>query len=120
MSTYYDNYQTPIGQMEITANDSTVEAIHFVDTVRPVQANSVTNLVKRQMLEYFAGQRQRFDLPLGAKGTDFQQQVWQALCGIEYGATCSYSDIAQTINNPKAVRAVGSANGRNPLTIVVP
>ena len=120
MNTYYDHYHTPIGNMEITASNSVVEAIHFVDTVHPVCPNSVTNVAKQQMLEYFDGSRQSFDLPLGAQGTDFQKQVWQALCTIEYGETCSYSDIANKIKNPKAVRAVGSANGRNPLTIVVP
>jgi methylated-DNA-[protein]-cysteine S-methyltransferase len=59
-------------------------------------------------------------LKLNAQGTTFQHQVWQELCNIEYGQTCSYADIAKSINNPKAVRAVGAANGRNPLTIVVP
>lgn len=120
MNSYYDNYQTPIGNMEITASNTAVEAIDFVETLHPVRSNAVTDLVKQQMLEYFDGNRQTFDLPLGAQGTDFQQQVWQALCGIDFGHTCSYSDIANKINNPKAVRAVGAANGRNPLTIVVP
>ncbi len=73
-----------------------------------------------QFAAYFAGQLQRFDLPLAAKGTPFQQSVWRALCDIPYGETVSYLEIAQSIGNHKAVRAVGAANGRNPLSIIVP
>lgn len=69
---------------------------------------------------YFAGRLQRFSLPLAARGTAFQQAVWQALCDIPYGETRSYSDIARAIGKPEAVRAVGAANGRNPLSIIVP
>ena len=73
-----------------------------------------------QLGQYFAGDRQTFDLPLRATGTAFQQQVWTALTTIPYGATATYRDIAVAIGSPKAVRAVGLANGRNPISIVVP
>ena len=73
-----------------------------------------------QFTAYFAGKLQQFDLPMAAKGTPFQQTVWRALCDIPYGETVSYLEIAQAIGNPKAVRAVGAANGRNPLSIIVP
>ncbi|WP_287146592.1 methylated-DNA--[protein]-cysteine S-methyltransferase [Aeromonas sp.] len=73
-----------------------------------------------QFAAYFAGHLPRFDLPLAAKGTPFQQSVWRALCDIPYGETVSYLEIAQSIGNHKAVRAVGAANGRNPLSIIVP
>ncbi|MFC5706795.1 methylated-DNA--[protein]-cysteine S-methyltransferase [Aeromonas eucrenophila] len=73
-----------------------------------------------QFEAYFAGRLQRFDLPLAARGTPFQQSVWQALCEIPYGETTSYLEIARAIGNPKAMRAVGAANGRNPLSIIVP
>lgn len=73
-----------------------------------------------QFAAYFAGRLKRFDLPLAAKGTPFQQSVWRALCDIPYGKTVSYLEIAQSIGNHKAVRAVGAANGRNPLSIIVP
>ncbi|RSM33097.1 methylated-DNA--[protein]-cysteine S-methyltransferase [Aeromonas salmonicida] len=73
-----------------------------------------------QFAAYFTGRLQRFDLPLAAKGTPFQQSVWRALCDIPYGKTVSYLEIAQSIGNHKAVRAVGAANGRNPLSIIVP
>nr|WP_278044729.1 methylated-DNA--[protein]-cysteine S-methyltransferase [Shewanella maritima] len=74
----------------------------------------------KQLQEYFAGQRVSFDLPLAAKGTEFQHQVWQALVDMPYGSFCSYSDIAKQIARPKAVRAVGAANGANPIAIIVP
>ncbi|MGE4170204.1 MAG: methylated-DNA--[protein]-cysteine S-methyltransferase [Candidatus Margulisiibacteriota bacterium] len=73
-----------------------------------------------QLTAYFRGERRTFDLPLDRAGTRFQNQVWQALSEIPFGTTCSYKDIATRINNPRAVRAVGSANGKNPLCIVVP
>nr|WP_169449722.1 methylated-DNA--[protein]-cysteine S-methyltransferase [Oceanospirillum beijerinckii] len=74
----------------------------------------------QQCQEYFAGQRQNFDLPLAATGTEFQQQVWHALTQIPFGVTWSYQDLANAIGNPKAVRAVGLANGKNPISIIVP
>ncbi|MGL4931998.1 MAG: methylated-DNA--[protein]-cysteine S-methyltransferase [Aeromonas sp.] len=73
-----------------------------------------------QFQAYLAGRLQQFDLPMAARGTPFQQAVWGALCDIPYGETVSYLEIAQAIGNPKAVRAVGAANGRNPLSIIVP
>ena len=75
---------------------------------------------RQQLEEYFHGQRQVFDLTLSPSGTRFQLQVLEALQGIPFGSTCSYADIANRIGNPKAVRAVGAANGRNPLPIVIP
>jgi len=76
--------------------------------------------VKRELKEYFAGERRRFEVPLEPAGTEFQRQVWQALTDIPYGETCSYREIAEIIGNPKAVRAVGAANGANPIPIIVP
>ncbi|MGY3924282.1 methylated-DNA--[protein]-cysteine S-methyltransferase [Aeromonas jandaei] len=73
-----------------------------------------------QFVAYFAGRLQQFDLPLAARGTPFQQAVWRVLCDIPYGETVSYLKIAHAIGNPKSVRAVGAANGRNPLSIIVP
>jgi methylated-DNA-[protein]-cysteine S-methyltransferase len=74
----------------------------------------------RQLGEYFAGKRQRFELALDFAGTEFQRQVWAALLAIPFGETRSYSDIARQIGNPDAVRAVGAANGRNPISIIAP
>ena len=117
---YQDHLETPVGKMQITANQQAVTSIYFVDKTDAVNPSGITARAKQQLQEYFDGERQQFDLPLQARGTKFQQQVWDALCSIEYGQTCSYSDIAVMIENPKAVRAVGAANGKNPLTIVVP
>ncbi|MFO1076322.1 MAG: methylated-DNA--[protein]-cysteine S-methyltransferase [Planctomycetota bacterium] len=75
---------------------------------------------RRQLAEYFAGARTRFDLELAPAGTPFQQRVWRALCAIPFGSTCSYGHIAARIGKPTASRAVGAANGRNPIAIVVP
>jgi methylated-DNA-[protein]-cysteine S-methyltransferase len=74
----------------------------------------------RQLQAYFAGERSAFDIPLAPEGTEFQRTVWKALLEIPYGETCSYSDLARSIGNPAAVRAVGAANGRNPIGIIVP
>lgn len=76
--------------------------------------------VKRELTEYFAGERKRFDVAIEPQGTPFQRQVWAALVEIPYGETRSYREVAEAIGNPKAVRAVGAANGANPLPIIVP
>lgn len=120
MSHYSDYLSTPLGLMEVKANGKAVESIHFVDHSAAPHANTITDLAKQQLEAYFAGDLQEFDLPLAPQGTEFQQQVWTALRTIEYGRTCSYADIATKIRRPKAMRAVGAANGKNPLTIVVP
>jgi methylated-DNA-[protein]-cysteine S-methyltransferase len=77
-------------------------------------------LYRSQLIEYFDGERKEFTIPFDFSGTDFQKDVWKALCNIPYGETVSYSDIANAIKNPKAVRAVGGAIGKNSLTIIVP
>ena len=103
-----------------SASDEAITSILFVENVEKSEPNALTLLAQEQLEEYFHGQRQSFDLPLDAGGTKFQQSVWRELIEIDYGKTCTYQDIANTIANPKAVRAVGSANGKNPMTIVVP
>ncbi|GAB2692220.1 methylated-DNA--[protein]-cysteine S-methyltransferase [Aliiglaciecola aliphaticivorans] len=118
---YYSYLDTPIGQIEVCANNSNIVSIYFSDLKQDFyQGNPVTTEAVTQLKAYFKRQLTRFELPLSAKGTDFQLQVWQALATIPYGATCSYADIANTLQNPKAVRAVGAANGKNPLSIVIP
>ncbi len=84
------------------------------------QKDPVINQTIEQLNEYFLGLRSEFDLPLRLVGSDFQQAVWQALMQVKYGVTASYLDLAQAINNPNAVRAVGTANGANSLAIIVP
>jgi methylated-DNA-[protein]-cysteine S-methyltransferase len=89
------------------------------DLVRD-DADPVLVEAARQLEQYFAGTRTRFELPLALEGTPFQRRVWDALLEIPYGATCSYAELARRIGSPAAVRAAGSANGANPIAIVVP
>ncbi|EJL6398691.1 methylated-DNA--[protein]-cysteine S-methyltransferase [Vibrio navarrensis] len=124
---YYTIAPSPLGEMTLQANDEGILGIWFTtQTTRPddlgqEDANHpVLGLALTQLNEYFSGKRTQFDLPIAAKGTAFQMQVWQALTTIPYGETWSYQELANVIGNPKAVRAVGLANGKNPVSIVVP
>lgn len=118
---YCEYLPTTSGLLKICANEQGISAITFVmQEDAPTIGNAVTKEAKQQLSEYFDQQRKAFDLPLAPVGTQFQQNVWQQLCAIPYGETCSYADIAKQLNNPNAVRAVGSANGKNPISIVVP
>ena len=115
-------YDSPIGLLEIGGNEHYIKSvffrdseIHKIDHPPELLANCV-----QQLKEYFNKQRKEFDLPLLPLGTDFQKAVWGALLDIPYGTTESYFDIAKKLGNPKAVRAVGGANGRNPISIIVP
>ena len=118
---YCEYLPTTSGLLKICANEQSISAITFVmQEDAPAIGNAVTKEAKQQLSEYFDQQRKAFDLPLAPVGTQFQQNVWQQLCAIPYGETCSYADIAKQLNNPNAVRAVGSANGKNPISIVVP
>lgn len=116
---------TPIGALRLLAEDDALVAIHFLESPlepgrRSDHAHPLLAEARRQLVEYFAGDRTGFDLPLRVRGTGFQARVWAALAGISYGRTRSYREIAAEIGRPTAVRAVGAANGRNPLPIVVP
>lgn len=82
--------------------------------------NKMTKLCKKQLEEYYSGNRMIFELPMNLKGTEFQQKVWKELCKIPYGKTITYKEIARNIGNEKAVRAVGTAIGKNPIAIVIP
>lgn len=119
---YRSLLESPIGWLSIEANENAITCIEFLSDAALPEANhnDLTRSAKAQLHQYFSGQRQRFDLPLAPTGTDFQQRCWRALRGIPYGETRTYSDQANTIANPTAVRAVGCANGANPLAVVVP
>ena len=119
--TYRYSYETMLGSVTFFEEDGALLAISTHRTFEGIEQE--TPLIKeayRQLSEYLKGERKDFDLPLLIKGTTFQQQVWKALLEIPYGETRSYKQIAMAIGNPKAVRAVGMANNRNPLLIVVP
>ena len=122
------NYQyldSPIGQLRLVSDGQHITAIefegmHHTDQRDTEQKDGPLEECARQLGEYFNGTRRDFDLPLAPGGTEFQNAVWDALREIPYGALRSYRDVAESLANPKAVRAVGAANGRNPIPIVVP
>ena len=117
-------YDTSLGRIGICEEEGNLTNIFFGKTVMPdAYAEEETEVLREaavQIRAYAAGERKTFTLPLCPKGTAFELKVWQALQTIPYGETASYADIAAQVGNPKACRAVGRANGRNPLSIVVP
>ena len=115
-------YQSPIGWIEIQASHEAITSLVFCDERKNDECNDSAILTEcvRQLDEYFAGRLTKFNLPVKQEGTEFQQNVWNALMDIPFGKIASYGDVANTLNNPKAVRAVGAANGKNKVWIVVP
>ena len=116
-------YAMPQGRMTIVDSGGAVVRIGFgvLDVEgSALSPTALTNEAATQLMEYFAGKRRTFSLPLAPKGTPFQKEVWQALSSIPYGQTRSYADIAAQVGRPKAFRAVGMANNRNPIPIIIP
>ncbi len=114
----------PLGFVEIEASGGSIRRVHLLDR-RPRDAAEdallpVLEECARQLREYFAGKRRRFDLPLDLQGTDFERSVWEQLLLIPYGKTASYKDVARAVGRPAAMRAVGAANGKNPVAVIVP
>lgn len=127
--TYFTRLESPVGTLLLTATETGLTGIVFDgrraraalgDAARERPSHPVLRRATRQLQEYFAGTRRAFDLPLAPSGTPFQRDVWNALLDIPYGETRSYGEVARRIGRPKAVRAVGAANGANPLPVVVP
>lgn len=115
--------KSPVGELEIHAANDAIVAVYFPSHRAPEAAERATPLLKKakaQMEDYFRGKRKDFDLPLAPEGTAFQKKVWKALQGIPYGETRSYAQIAAKVGKPKAARAVGGANNRNPIGLIVP
>lgn len=118
---FYSYYKSPIGLIEIKATEEHLLSVEFAEKIRNVETeNWVTKECGKQLNEYFLGKREEFRLPIKLEGTQFQQKVWQELCKIEYGKVSTYQQIAKKIGNVKAVRAVGTAIGKNPIAIIVP
>ena len=123
---YYQQSPCPFGTLHIYADEQHLKAVLFeswnkVSSHEIInKSNHVIEQTHRQLDEYFKGQRMNFDLPLKAEGTGFQQTVWQTLCKIPYGQTWNYGQLATAIGNKNASRAVGAANGKNPISIIVP
>jgi methylated-DNA-[protein]-cysteine S-methyltransferase len=113
---------SPVGRIRIVAEDAVIRQIWFVGDDVPLCATGEPLLAAavRQLEEYFAGRRTSFDLPLAPQGSAFQQKVWAALRDIPYGATVSYGELASSLGLVNGARAVGAANGQNPIAIVVP
>ena len=121
-------HDSPVGPLSLVSDGQALAALAFENHSKPLQplaeaepgSDAVLDEARRQLDAYFAGHIKRFDLPLAPRGTVFQQRVWMALREIPYGKTCSYGELATVVGAPKAVRAVGGANGCNPLSIIVP
>jgi len=123
----YEDIESPVGRLRLIASDSSLLGIWFEhgrDAARGAAGTQGTNAViertRAQLEEYFAGTRREFDLPLEPRGTDFQRRVWQRLTRIAYGDTTTYGALAAELGNSKGSRAVGLANGSNPIPIVIP
>lgn len=123
----YKRMETPWGPLLLAEDEAGLQLVRFMEgpnAMAPepdwVQVRELVCGVDRQLEEYFRGERQSFDLPYAARGTQFQREVWSALDAIPFGKTVSYAEIARQIGRPKAVRAVGAANGANPWAIVRP
>jgi methylated-DNA-[protein]-cysteine S-methyltransferase len=115
---------TPVGRLTIVAGDRGLRAVLFAGEAPPEGAEEgphpLLDSAGTQLREYFAGERRAFELPLDLRGTPFQQRAWLALASIPYGTTVSYGEQARRLGHPRAARAVGAANARNPVSIVLP
>jgi len=126
---YFDFYDSLMGRMLIVGSDKGLSGLYFVDQkyYREVardwlraKDHKIVRETARQLKEYFAGARKEFDIPLAADGTPFQTSVWKAISSVKYRASITYSELARRAGHPGAVRAAGTATGRNPITIIVP
>ncbi len=113
-------FKSPIGYIYIEGEKGYITKIQLCDEYIEIESLDYINECKKQLLEYFDGKRKVFDLKLNPKGTEFQKKVWNELIKIPYGETKSYSEIAKNIGKPKACRAVGNANNKNPIVICIP
>ena len=124
---FYWISQSPVGRLLLVGGSKGLQALQFQDGAHPLDIQSTWKknrepflAVLEQLREYFDGSRTRFQVELNLHGTSFQRQVWQALQRIPYGRTVSYGEIARKVGSPKSPRAVGAANGQNPVSIIVP
>ncbi|MCG8416296.1 MAG: methylated-DNA--[protein]-cysteine S-methyltransferase [Pseudomonadales bacterium] len=127
MNTYYCYHDTPIGPLLLAGDGKALSLLGFPGGSMArrhesdwIEKKSAFKEVIKQLDKYFAGELEEFDVPLAPEGTDFQQAVWQALTEIPYGETWSYGQLAKHIGKPKASRAVGAANGINPIPVIIP
>ena len=120
--------ESPFGTILLVSDGRALKQLLFVDDAalyhEPAgyqhHMDEVINQTIEQLQQWFAGERTDFDLPLAPEGTDFQQKVWQELLEIPFGETCTYGQLAESLNKPTAARAVGAANGKNPIALIIP
>ncbi|WP_254510876.1 methylated-DNA--[protein]-cysteine S-methyltransferase [Anatilimnocola floriformis] len=127
LETFYSQFESPVGEITLVGDQKSLLGLympahkHWKGLPSGCQRNDdVLAAAREQLTEYFAGERQEFDLPFRFVGTPFQQRVWQELWKIPFGVTISYAEMARRVGQPTATRAVGAANGRNPISIIVP
>ncbi|WP_163122773.1 methylated-DNA--[protein]-cysteine S-methyltransferase [Acinetobacter portensis] len=129
MQLYFKKMKSPVGHLKLVAHDQALVAVLWENEklnrvklaeLKQDYSHPILQKTEQQLLEYFSGQRKIFDLALDFYGTEFQKSVWNALLQIPFGETRSYKQIAESIGNVKAVRAVGAANGKNPISIIAP
>jgi methylated-DNA-[protein]-cysteine S-methyltransferase len=120
-------YHSPIGQLNITAEDGCITELGFIEDDTPAsffdqdaQLPEVINKCVDELIEYFAGTRRAFTVPINQEGTEFQQRVWKELYELPFGKTLSYADLAKKLGDPKVIRAAAAANGKNKIAIIVP
>lgn len=117
---------SPLGLLHLKATEDALVEIYFIEEVEeefqesPNSSSTIISRAVEQLNEYFEGKRTDFDLPLSPEGTKFQRQVWSELRSIPFGSTITYSRLSEKLDNPKAIRAVGRANGQNPIPIIIP
>lgn len=116
---YRRTVSSPVGPLTLSSDGAAITGLHFTDAPAG-ESCPLLEEAARQLEAYFSGCRREFDLPLAPHGTPFQQAVWRALLTVPYGETATYGQIARRIGNPKACRAVGMANNRNPISILIP
>jgi methylated-DNA-[protein]-cysteine S-methyltransferase len=117
----FNYFESPIGFIEIKASENGISSLIFCEHRKEKQGNHpLIDLCFSQLDEYFSGARTEFDLPLDLRGTDFQQRVWKLLLNIPFGETTSYLDLSKKYGDTNTLRAIGSANGKNPVSIIVP
>jgi methylated-DNA-[protein]-cysteine S-methyltransferase len=123
----YSWFESPLGELLLTGDTQSLFGVYLSNQKHTpvigqhwVRNDNAFSRAVIQLNEYFLGQRRQFDVPMDAEGTEFQKRVWKSLCQIPYGKTCGYGELARELGNPNASRAVGMANGCNPISIIVP
>lgn len=117
---FYYTFVSNVGEITVTSDENYIKAVHFGRSEYKTKLTPLISEAVNQLREYFKGDRKIFTVPLNPDGTDFQQKVWKALTEIPYGQTISYGEIAEKIGKPRGARAVGNANNKNPIAIMIP